>query len=110
MVPCLTVTSNVFGILAGAGFMYVSAGTTLAMSLNSVADSITLRHVLMGLLKSLVFATIEVRVGCIGGLRTRGGPDAVGRSATPAVVKSTFLVIIADLSFTAIYYMVRSAI
>jgi phospholipid/cholesterol/gamma-HCH transport system permease protein len=106
VVPCLTVMSNVFGILAGAGFMYVSARITLAMSLNYVADSIALRDVLMGLLKSLVFATIVVSVGCMEGFRTRGGPDAVGRSATSAVVKSTFLVILADAFFTAIYYMV----
>jgi len=87
--------------------MYVSTKVTLAMSLNYVADSIELRDVIMGLLKSLVFATIVVSVGCMEGFRTRGGPDAVGRSATSAVVKSTFLVILADVFFTAIYYMVR---
>jgi phospholipid/cholesterol/gamma-HCH transport system permease protein len=107
VVPCLAVMSNAFGILAGAGFMYMSSRITLAMSLNYVADSIMLRDVLMGLLKSLVFAIIVVSVGCIEGFRTRGGPDAVGRSATSAVVKSTFLVILADAFFTAIYYMVR---
>jgi phospholipid/cholesterol/gamma-HCH transport system permease protein len=107
VVPCLTVMSNVFGILAGAGFMYISTKITLAMSLNYAADSIALRDVVMGLLKSLVFATIVVSVGCMEGFRTRGGPDAVGRSATSAVVKSTFLVILADAFFTAIYYMVR---
>ena len=30
--------------------------------------------------------------------------DAVGRSTTAAVVKSTFLVIVADAVFTAIFY------
>ena len=107
VVPCLSVMSNAFGILAGAGFMYVSSKITLAMSLNYVADSIELRDVLMGLLKSLVFAIVVVSVGCMEGFRTRGGPDAVGRSATSAVVKSTFLVILADVFFTAVYYMVR---
>jgi ABC-type transporter Mla maintaining outer membrane lipid asymmetry permease subunit MlaE len=29
----------------------------------------------------------------------------VGRSATSAVVKSTFLVILADVAFTAIFYL-----
>jgi ABC-type transporter Mla maintaining outer membrane lipid asymmetry permease subunit MlaE len=34
-----------------------------------------------------------------------GGPEAVGLSATTAVVKSTFLVILADLAATAIFYL-----
>jgi phospholipid/cholesterol/gamma-HCH transport system permease protein len=53
----------------------------------------------------VAFATIIVHVGCIEGFKVRGGPDAVGRSTTSAVVKSTFLVILADLFFTTVFYM-----
>jgi len=52
----------------------------------------------------VVFATIIAHVGCLEGFRVRGGPDSVGRSTTSAVVKSTFLVIVADAVFTAIFY------
>jgi len=104
-VPCLTVMSNLFGILAGAGFMYLSTDMTLRMYLTYVADAILLRDVFLGLLKSVAFASIIAQVGCMEGLRVRGGPEAVGRSTTSAVVKSTFLVILADLLFTAIFYM-----
>lgn len=107
MIPCLTIMSNAFGILAGAGYMYISTKITLAMYLRYVANSIELRDVFTGLLKSLVFATIIVNVGCLEGFRTRGGPDAVGRSATSAVVRSTFLIILADVFFTAIFYLVH---
>jgi len=61
-----------------------------------------------GLLKSVTFAAIIVQVGCVEGFKVRGGPDAVGRSTTSAVVKSTFLVIVADLFFTALFYMARA--
>jgi phospholipid/cholesterol/gamma-HCH transport system permease protein len=44
-------------------------------------------------------------VGCLEGFSVRGGPEAVGRSTTAAVVKSTFLVIVADVVFTAIFYL-----
>jgi phospholipid/cholesterol/gamma-HCH transport system permease protein len=67
--------------------------------------STVLSDVLTGLVKSLAFATIIVHVGCLEGFRVRGGPDAVGRSTTAAVVKSTFLVILADVGFTAIFYL-----
>ncbi len=66
--------------------------------------SINLRDVITGLIKSVMFATIIAHVGCLEGFRVRGGPDSVGRSTTSAVVKSTFLVIVADAVFTAIFY------
>ncbi len=107
VVPCLSIMSNAFGILAGAGFMYISTKITLAMYLRYIYNSIDLQDVLTGLIKSLVFATIIVNVGCMEGFRTQGGPDAVGRSATSAVVRSTFLIILADVFFTAIFYLVK---
>jgi phospholipid/cholesterol/gamma-HCH transport system permease protein len=107
MVPCLTVVSDLFGILAGGAFMLVSTKMPFLVYLRAVADSIVLRDIFTGLLKSLAFATIVVHVGCLEGFRTHGGPDAVGRSATSGVVKSTLLVLLADLLFTAIFYMAR---
>jgi phospholipid/cholesterol/gamma-HCH transport system permease protein len=103
--PCLTILSNACGILAGGLFMRFSTDMAIDVYLRSVAHSMVLRDVMTGLVKSLAFATIIVQVGCLEGFRVRGGPDAVGRSATAAVVKSTFLVILADVGFTAIFYL-----
>jgi len=105
VVPCLTIMSSVSGILSGAGFMYLSENMTLATYLRYAIEAILLRDVVAGMLKSLVFATIIVHVGCMEGFRVRGGPEAVGRSATSAVVKSTLLVIFADLFITTMFYM-----
>lgn len=107
MVPCLTIMCCVFGILAGAGFMYLSTRMALGTYVRYVFDSILLRDVIGGLIKSLAFATIIVHVGCMEGFKVRGGPEAVGRSTTSAVVRSTFLVILADLFFTAVFYLAR---
>lgn len=105
VVPCLNIASNVFGILAGAVFMYLRVNMSLPMYLRYAASAVRLSDVLVGLVKSLVFATIIVHVGCMEGFRVRGGPEAVGKSSTSAVVKSTLLVIFADLFITAIFYM-----
>jgi phospholipid/cholesterol/gamma-HCH transport system permease protein len=104
--PCLAVLSDACGILAGGLFMRFSTEMAFGVYLRNVAHAIVLRDVMAGLLKSLAFATIIVQVGCLEGFHVRGGPDAVGRSATAAVVKSTFLVILADVGFTAIFYLV----
>jgi len=103
-VPCLSILCNFFAILAGGIFMFFSTHLGLRLYLHDVLISIHLRDVVGGLIKSLAFAIIIVHVGCLEGFRVRGGPDAVGRSTTAAVVKSTFLVIVADAVFTAIFY------
>lgn len=103
-VPCLTIMCNVFGIVAGGLFMFFSTRLAPLLYLRYVMESVALRDVIAGLIKSLAFATIIAHVGCLEGFRVRGGPDSVGRSTTSAVVKSTFLVIVADAVFTAIFY------
>jgi phospholipid/cholesterol/gamma-HCH transport system permease protein len=103
-IPCLTVISNFFGIFAGGLFMFFSARLAPLLYFRYVLESIALRDVITGLIKSVAFATIIAHVGCLEGFRVRGGPDSVGRSTTSAVVKSTFLVILADAIFTAIFY------
>ncbi len=103
-VPCLSVVCNVCGIVSGGIFMFFSTHLSFPLYMRYAMDSIELRHVIGGLIKSVAFATIIAHVGCQEGFRVRGGPDAVGRSTTAAVVKSTFLVIIADAVFTAIFY------
>jgi phospholipid/cholesterol/gamma-HCH transport system permease protein len=103
-VPCLSILANLCGILAGGIFMFFTAHLTLGLYARDVMSTIQMRDVISGLVKSLAFATIIVQVGCLEGFRVRGGPDAVGRSTTAAVVRSTFLVIIADVVFTAIFY------
>jgi phospholipid/cholesterol/gamma-HCH transport system permease protein len=109
VLPCLTIVGSACGILAGGLFMQMSAGMAIGVYFRSVAHSMVLRDVLIGMVKSAAFATIIVHVGCLEGFRVRGGPDAVGRSATSAVVKSTFLVILADVGFTAIFYLTGGA-
>jgi phospholipid/cholesterol/gamma-HCH transport system permease protein len=108
-VPCLSVACNVCGIFAGGLFMFFSTHLSPSLYVHDVMSSIQLQDVITGLFKSVAFATIIAHVGCLEGFRVRGGPDSVGRSTTSAVVKSTFLVILADAVFTAIFYFTVKA-
>ena len=85
--------------------MRISTNMPLRVYFQYAMHAMVLRDVVIGLIKSLAFATIIVQVACLEGFRVRGGPDAVGHSATAAVVKSTFLVILADVGFTALFYL-----
>jgi phospholipid/cholesterol/gamma-HCH transport system permease protein len=104
-VPCLTILSTFFGITAGYCFLAASIDVTARVFVRDAMAAIMLRDVVLTLVKSLVFATIIVQVGYMEGLRVSGGPEAVGRGTTAAVVNATFLVIVADLAATALFYV-----
>ena len=104
-VPCLTILSALFGITAGYCFLAASIDVTARVFVRDAMAAIKLRDVVLTLVKSLVFATIIVHVGYREGLRVSGGPEAVGRGTTAAVVKATFLVIVADLAATSLFYV-----
>ena len=104
MLPCLTVAGVFSGIVAGGVFTYFALDMTLLMYLRRTVEILLLRDIVSGLVKALVFGSIIVHVGCLEGFLVTGGPEGVGRSTTNAVVKSIFLVIIADLLCTAFFY------
>jgi phospholipid/cholesterol/gamma-HCH transport system permease protein len=83
VIPCLTIMSNTFGILAGAAFMYISTKITLSMYLRYIFNSIEMRDIFTGLLKSLIFATIIVNVGCMEGFKVKGGRMQWGGQQPP---------------------------
>ena len=59
-----------------------------------------------GLAKSVFFGIIVAVVACRHGLNLKGGPEAVGRAATNAVVESIVAVILFDAVFTTLVYYV----
>jgi phospholipid/cholesterol/gamma-HCH transport system permease protein len=106
VMPCLTVVADLAGILAGGWFVHSTIGTSLWLYIRAALDSLYIRDILSGLMKSIVFATLITQVGCLQGFRVKGSPEDVGRAATSAVVRAIFLVIVADLLFTALFYVV----
>jgi len=102
--PCLTILSTVCGIFAGYVFMAFSVDMDFRVYFRQAFEAILVRDIWLTLIKSVVFATIIVQVGYLNGLRVSGGPDAVGRATTRAVVESTFFVIVADLGATWFFY------
>ena len=61
---------------------------------------------LIGLLKVIVFAIIVINVSSYEGLNAYGGAEGVGRASTKAVVSSFFLIILANLIITGLFYFV----
>src|SRR5260370_6217366 len=96
MLPCLTISANTMGIIGGVRFRLSPAHLTLPPYTQVSLDSLLLRDVVTGLIKSVMFGITITTVGCFEGLSTGAGAEEVGRSTTRVVVMSIFLVVIVD--------------
>jgi phospholipid/cholesterol/gamma-HCH transport system permease protein len=110
MMPCLTMWSDLMGVTGGALFGVTGAGFTLGSYFIATRESLALRDITTGLVKSLVFGMVITAVGCYEGFTTGAGAEEVGRSTTSAVVISIFLVVLIDLAFTYLFYSARPGI
>jgi phospholipid/cholesterol/gamma-HCH transport system permease protein len=104
MMPCLTLLADLMGIIGGAAFGVVQLDQTLSLYLLATRDALVMRDISTGLVKSIVFGALITTVGCHEGFSVRGGAEGVGKATTSSVVVSIFLVIAADVVFTAIFY------
>jgi phospholipid/cholesterol/gamma-HCH transport system permease protein len=106
MLPCLTVWANSMGILGGALFGVAQADFTVGRYVRASVDSLFLRDIITGLIKSVMFGITITAVGCLEGLRTGAGAEPVGKSPTRAVVMSIFMVVMVDLVFTILFFFI----
>jgi phospholipid/cholesterol/gamma-HCH transport system permease protein len=109
IMPCLTIWADLMGVLGGSVFGVIGADYTFGTYLSATRDSLYMRDIITGLIKSIVFALVITGVGCQEGFATGAGSEEVGRSTTAAVVTSIFLVVLVDLVFTAIFYVTSGA-
>jgi phospholipid/cholesterol/gamma-HCH transport system permease protein len=104
-IPCLAILSTLCGLFAGYLFLSFAVGINARIYSGAVFETILLRDVWIMLIKSVVFATIIIQVSYFEGVRASGGPEAIGKAATFAALKSTFLVIVADLVAAFFFYL-----
>src|SRR6202035_2604435 len=78
MVPCLTIWANAMGILGGSLFGVAQAGFTFQRYIQASIDSLLLRDITTGLVKSVMFGITITAVGCLEGLSTGAGAEQVG--------------------------------
>jgi phospholipid/cholesterol/gamma-HCH transport system permease protein len=108
MLPCLTIWANFMGILGGSLFGVLKADFTFQRYISASLEALFLRDVVTGLIKSFMFGVTITAVGCLEGFNTGGGAEQVGRSTTKAVVVSIFLVILVDLIFTMLFFVLST--
>jgi len=102
--PLLEAFLIIFGLF-GCFLVMNSLGYTYDAFLHQLYQSITPRDCLGGLMKVFAFGWVIAGVGCLHGLKTRFGAQAVGGSTTQAVVSSLIMLVVVDGIFAIIYYV-----
>jgi phospholipid/cholesterol/gamma-HCH transport system permease protein len=97
MLPLLTILADAAGIVMG----WVANTLVEPVSFTRFAHDgfarVTFSDLLPATFRTAVFGLVIGMTGCFQGMRTRGGTEGVGRSATSAVVLSSLFVIVSDV-------------
>jgi phospholipid/cholesterol/gamma-HCH transport system permease protein len=101
--PLLAIYSMVLGVAGGSIPMF-SHDFTFNAYLDGVIESVVAADVLQALVKATVFGFLVGAIGCFQGLATGRGSDAVGLSATRAVVAGIVAILVADSILSTIFY------
>lgn len=95
MMPLLVVYSDMIGIVGG-GLVAGGLGISPLQYITQVEASLTLTHLLIGLVKSFVFALLIGIAGTRAGIVADRNSEGVGRATTDAVVTALVYLIVAD--------------
>ncbi|MBT3352944.1 MAG: ABC transporter permease [Nitrospinaceae bacterium] len=106
-VPILTLLADFMGILGGWLLSITVVDLGSWQYIRHTMDAIDMGDVMRGLTKSFVFGFLIAMTGCYLGIKVEGGAEGVGRSTTNSVVVSIFLIIFANLIFTAFFYAIE---
>jgi phospholipid/cholesterol/gamma-HCH transport system permease protein len=107
MMPALVAYADLMGLLGGAFVAVAVLDLGTIEYLRQTQNALALRHVLIGLGKSVVFGGIVALSGCYYGIRCGRSAAAVGEAATRAVVMGILLVVVADALFTVLFHLLH---
>jgi phospholipid/cholesterol/gamma-HCH transport system permease protein len=97
VLPLLTLAADFCGILGGWVAETLADPISLHRFLDKGFSGVTFRDFLAPTFRTAAFGLIIGLVACFQGMRTQGGTEGVGRSATSSVVLSSLFVILADV-------------
>ena len=97
MLPLLTLAADLFGILGGWATNAIMEPISLRLFIENGFKTVTFNDFLPPTFKTAIFGFIIGLVSSFQGMRTQGGTEGVGRSATSSVVLCSLFIILADV-------------
>src|SRR5437870_13800654 len=102
LMPCLPTVSNIAAIFASSLISKAYFSMAFPYFLDLVKDSLLIRDIITGILKSFLFGLLIAAIACYRGLTVKGGAAGVGTATTSSVVTA----ITAVIGFDTLYYVV----
>ncbi|MES9968689.1 MAG: ABC transporter permease [Candidatus Thiodiazotropha sp.] len=103
MLPLLTLWADALAILGGLMVGVWVLDITLIEYLIQTRDSMGWNDLLVGTVKSVLFAIVIAMSGCLRGLQSGRNSSAVGQATTSAMVTAILLIVIWDALSTLIF-------
>ena len=106
MLPALVAYADLLGLMGGmlVGVTLLHLGTVEYA--RQTQEALALRHVIIGLVKSVAFGAVVALTGCYYGIRCGRNAAAVGEATTRAVVVGIVLVVVVDAVATVLFHVV----
>jgi phospholipid/cholesterol/gamma-HCH transport system permease protein len=101
--PFLVIWATAVGILGGLVIAVSYLDLSVTAYMTEIFKVLTIKDILVGLSKSVIFAWVIVIIGSYFGLNVQGGAEGVGKVTTKSVVTSIFMVILLDAIFSLLY-------
>ena len=103
LMPCLSTIANMAAIFATSLICYAYFSIAWVYYLDLVKDSLLIRDIITGVLKSFMFGLLIASIACYRGLTVKGGASGVGTATTSSVVTAITVVIGFDTLYNVIY-------
>src|ERR1700757_3386487 len=103
LAPCLSTVSNLAAVFASSLVCKAYFSIAFPYFLDLVKDSLLIRDIITGILKSFMFGLLIASIACYRGLTVKGGAAGVGTNTTSSVVTAITTVIGFDTVYNVIY-------
>src|SRR5438876_11835420 len=103
LMPCLSTVSNIAAVFASSLICKAYFSIAFPYFLDLVKDSLLIRDIVTGVLKSFLFGLLIGAIACYRGLTVKGGAAGVGTATTSSVVTSIATVIGFDTMYNIVY-------
>jgi phospholipid/cholesterol/gamma-HCH transport system permease protein len=103
LMPCLSTISNISAVVATSLICKAYFSIAFPYFLDLVRDSLLIRDLITGVLKSFLFGLLIAAIACYRGLSVKGGAAGVGNATTSSVVTAITVVIGVDTLYNVVY-------
>ncbi|WP_418180017.1 MlaE family ABC transporter permease [Aliarcobacter lanthieri] len=101
--PLLVFFADIIGVFGGMVISYMHLDVTFTEFINRLHNEVAVKHLIIGILKSVFFGFCIAIIGCFRGFQVQNNTTSIGKYTTISVVNAIFVVILLDAVFSVIF-------